>query len=123
MYRFNESNSPPSVSALAKRFNVRLPTVIEILGNLHGKGLVIKKPWKIPQLSRKGMAVAETIMHQHRIIELYLNTTLGLSTEKACHQAAKIDYLLDEEVVKKMCKALDRPSQCLHGYPIRHRDH
>jgi len=123
MYRFNESHTPSSVSALARKFNVRLPTAIEILDNLQAKGLVIKKPWKIPELSRKGMAMAETIMHQHRIIELYLNATLGLTSEKACGEAAKIDYLLDGEVIEKMCKALNRPSQCLHGYLIQHRGH
>lgn len=123
MYRLNESHSLSSVSALAKKFNVRLPTAIEILDNLQAKGLVVKKPWKIPQLSKKGMIMAETIMHQHRIIEVYLNSTLGLSSEKACAEAAKIDYLLDGEVIEKMCKALNRPAQCLHGYLIQHRGH
>jgi DtxR family Mn-dependent transcriptional regulator len=123
MYRLNESHNPPSVSALAKRFNVRLPTAIEILGNLQAKGLVVKRPWGLPQLSRKGMTMAETIMHQHRLVELYLNTTLGLDSEKACTEAAKNDYLLDGEVIDKMCKVLRRPSQCLHGYLIQHGDH
>jgi DtxR family Mn-dependent transcriptional regulator len=123
MHRLKESHKPSSVSALAKRFNVKLPTAIEILNNLQAKGLIIKKPWKIPELSRKGITMAETIMHQHRIIELYLSTTLGLSSEKACAEAAKIDYLLDGEVIEKMCKALNRPAQCLHGYPIQHIGH
>ena len=88
MYRLNESHKLSSVSTLAKKFNVRLPTAIEILDNLQAKGLVIKKPWKIPELNKKGMIMAETIMHQHRIIELHLNATLGLSSEKACAEAA-----------------------------------
>lgn len=123
MYRLNESSDIASVSALAKKFDVRLPTSIEVLDKLQAKGLVAKKPWKVPELSKKGKVIAETVMHQHRIIELYLNTILGLSSETSCVEATKIDYLLDGNVVEKMCKALNRPSKCNHGNPIQHPDH
>jgi Mn-dependent DtxR family transcriptional regulator len=102
---------------LAKKFYVRLPSAIETLDNLQAKRLVIKKPWRILELSKKrGVTMAQTIMHQHRMIELYLNVTLGLSSEKACAEAAKIDYLLDGEAIRKMCKVLNRSSQCLHVF-------
>jgi len=122
MHRLGESHDATSVSALAKRFGVRLPTAIEILNKLEGKGLVIRKPWKVPELSRKGKTLAESVMHQHRIVELYLSTNLGLSPDKSCIEASKIAYLLDKSVIEKMCKALNRPTQCNHGYPIRHRE-
>jgi Mn-dependent DtxR family transcriptional regulator len=122
MYRLNESHDPASVSLLAKRFGVRLPTAIEILDKLEQKGLVIRKPWKIPELSRKGKTLAESVMHQHRIVELYFSRSLGLDSETSCSEASKIAYLLDRTVVEKMCKSLNRPAQCVHGRPIRHRD-
>jgi DtxR family Mn-dependent transcriptional regulator len=120
MHRLGESNDAASVSTLAKRFGVRMPTAIEILDKLEEKGLVIRRPWKVPELSRKGRKLAESVIHQHRVVELYLSRNLGLSPEKACAEAAKIDYLLDRAVIEKMCKALNRPNQCVHGYPIRH---
>jgi DtxR family Mn-dependent transcriptional regulator len=122
MHRLGESHDAASVSALAKRFGVRLPTAIEILNKLEEKGLVIRRPWKVPELSIKGKKLAESVMHQHRIVELYLSRNLGLNPEKSCSEASKIDYLLDEIVIQKMCKALNRPTHCIHGYPIRHRD-
>jgi DtxR family Mn-dependent transcriptional regulator len=122
IYRLNESHETSSVSALARRFGVRLPSAIEILGRLQKKGLVVKKPWRTPELSKRGKELAESVMHQHRIVEVYLNKKLGLSTEASCNQASKIDYLLDNEVVERMCEALDRPSRCLHGNPIMHGD-
>jgi DtxR family Mn-dependent transcriptional regulator len=123
MYRLNESEDIASVSVLAKKFNVRPPTAIEILRRLQAKGLVVQKPWKVPELSTRGMAMAESVIHQHRIIELYLNTTLGLSYQTSCAEATKIDYLLDETVIEKMCKVLNRPTKCLHGNPIKHQEH
>jgi DtxR family Mn-dependent transcriptional regulator len=123
MYRLNESDDIASVSVLARKFDVRPPTAIEILRKLQAKGLVVQKPWKVPELSTRGMAIAESIIHQHRIVELYLNTTLGLSSQTSCDEATKIDYLLDKTVIEKMCRALNRPTKCLHGNPIKHQEH
>jgi DtxR family transcriptional regulator, Mn-dependent transcriptional regulator len=123
MYRLNESDDIASVSVLARKFDVRPPTAIEILRKLQAKGLVVQKPWKVPELSTRGMAIAESIIHQHRIVELYLNTTLGLSSQTSCDEATKIDYLLDMTVIEKMCRALNRPTKCLHGNPIKHQEH
>jgi DtxR family Mn-dependent transcriptional regulator len=122
MHRLGESHDAASVSTLAKRFGVRLPTAIEILNKLEEKGLVIRRPWKVPELSGKGKKLAESVMHQHRIVELYLSRNLGLNSEKSCAEASKIAYLLDKAVIEKMCKALNRPTHCIHGYPIRHVD-
>lgn len=122
MHRLSESHDAASVSALAKRFGVRLPTVIEILNKLEEKGLVNRRPWKVPELTKKGRTLAESVMHQHRIVELYFSTNLGLNSEKSCTEASKIAYLLDKTVIEKMCKSLNRPTHCIHGNPIRHRD-
>jgi Mn-dependent DtxR family transcriptional regulator len=122
MYRLNESHDATSVSVLAKRFGVRLPTAIEILDKLEQKGLVIRKPWRVPELSKRGKILAESVMHQHRVVELYFSRNLGLNSEMSCSEASKIAYLLDRTVIEKMCKSLNRPTQCIHGNPIRHRD-
>jgi len=123
MHRLNESHRATSVSTLAKQFGVRLPTAIGILDRLEEKGFVMRKPWKVPKLSRRGVVLAESIMHRHRIVELYFSTTLGLGSDESCKEASKVDYLLDKTVIQKMCKALNRPSHCIHGYPIQHPDH
>jgi Mn-dependent DtxR family transcriptional regulator len=122
MHRLSESHDAASVSALAKRFGVKMPTAIEILDKLEERGLVIRRPWKVPELSVKGRRLAESAMHQHRIVELYFSRNLGLNPDKSCIEASKIAYLLDKTVIEKMCKALNRPTQCVHGYPIRHQD-
>jgi len=122
MYRLNESHETTSVSALAKLFGVKLPTAIEVLDKLEEKGLVIRKPWKAPQLSKRGNSVAERLIHQHRIVELYFNTTLGLNSAMSCSEASKVAHLFETSVIRKMCKSLHRPKQCMHGYLIRHTD-
>jgi DtxR family Mn-dependent transcriptional regulator len=122
IYRMRETHEAPSVSALAKRFGVRMPSTIEILDKLEGKHLVVRKPWGIPELSKRGIELTESVMHHHRILELYFNKKLGLASEQSCSQASKIDYLVDSNVIESMCRVLDRPSRCLHGFLIQHDD-
>jgi DtxR family Mn-dependent transcriptional regulator len=122
MYRLKESEDTTSVSALAERFGVKLPSAIEVLHRLEKKGLVDRKPWGIPEMSKRGLELTQLIMHNHRVLELYLNKKLGVSSRKSCTQASRVDYLLDNNVIEKMCKVLDRPSRCLHGHTIPHAD-
>lgn len=122
IYRMNETHQDASVSALAKKFSVRLPSAIEILGKLEANGLVIRKPWRIPELTKRGATITESVMHQHRILELYLSKKLGVDSKLSCAEASKVNYLLDSEVIERICIALNRPSRCPHGYPIQHGD-
>jgi DtxR family transcriptional regulator, Mn-dependent transcriptional regulator len=122
LHRMNERNETTSVSALAQKFRVKLPSAIEILSKLEKKGLVIRKPWKVPQLSKRGAILSEQVMHQHRVLENYLNAKLGMSLDTSCEEASKVDYLVGSDVIERMCKALNRPSRCLHGFPIQHGD-
>jgi len=122
IFRLNEAHQKTSVSALAGEFGVKLPSSIEILRKLEKKGLVIRKPWGIPELSKRGKALTEMVMHNHRILEIYLNKKLGVNSKLSCMEASKVDYLLDNDVIERMCKVLEKPSRCLHGNPIRHDD-
>jgi DtxR family Mn-dependent transcriptional regulator len=118
----NESNETSSVSALARKFKVKLPSAVEILSKLETKGLVVRKRWRVPQLTKRGEKLAELVMHQHRVLEVYLNEKLGVNSDMSCAQAGKIDYLFDTDVIEKMCRVLNRPATCLHGFPIQHED-
>jgi DtxR family Mn-dependent transcriptional regulator len=122
IYRLKERHDTASVSALAEKFGVKLPSAIEVLHKLEKKGLVDRKPWGIPELSKRGVDLTELVMHNHRVLEVYLNRKLGISSRRSCTQASKVDYLLDNSVIEKMCKVLDRPSRCLHGRTIPHAD-
>lgn len=122
IHRMNESNETSSVSALARKFKVKLPSAVEILSKLETKGLVVRKRWRVPQLTKRGEKLAELVMHQHRVLEVYLNEKLGVNSDMSCAQAGKIDYLFDTDVIEKMCRVLNRPATCLHGFPIQHED-
>ncbi len=120
VYRIIEEGREPAVTLLASRFGVKLPTVIDVLEKLERKGLLVRERWRAPKLTRTGIRVASSILHRHRIIELYFSRKLGLAQQLACREAAKIDYILDDIVVARMCRELNHPDKCFHMKPINH---
>jgi DtxR family Mn-dependent transcriptional regulator len=121
IFRLTEKGKQPSVSALASEFEVRVPTAVEVLDKLKRKGLLVKEPWRVPELSEAGFKVAEETIHRHRVIELYFSRKLSLRANEACKEAGKIDYLVSNSLVTRMCGILDHPRKCLHGNAIKHQ--
>jgi len=111
-----------SVSRLSHVFRVSMPSVVEIVKKLEAKGLVRRVPWQTIELTSKGWNQAENYIHNHRIIEVFYRNTLGLDTGASCEEASRIDYLVSNETVARMCAFLNRPTVCLHGHSITHRD-
>jgi len=107
-------------SALAAKFGVREPSVIDVVKRLEEKRLLVRDPWRSITLTRRGELLAEQLLHDHRVIETYLHSILDLSAELACSEAHKLDYLLDRKTITSMCRALECPAHCIHGEEIRH---
>jgi DtxR family transcriptional regulator, Mn-dependent transcriptional regulator len=106
--------------ALAERFGVREASVVDVVRRLEEKGLLLRDPWRSVRLTRRGEALAERILHNHRVVETYLHRVLKLGEGPACREAQKIDYLLENDTIISMCSVLNYPSQCIHGEEIRH---
>lgn len=105
---------------LAKYFGVKTPSSIDVLNRLQKKGLVSREVWGPVVLTDEGLRLAKELLHVHRVIECFFCNALGLPLDIACEEAAKVDYLISEEVVKRICKRMSRPVRCPHGRTIPH---
>ena len=120
IYRLIKVGSIPSVSRLAAKFGVKKPSAVEMLDKLERKSFIVRQPWRAPKMTRSGRALAENIIHNHRIIEMYLAEKMSLGSDFSCEEASKLDSLLGDEVVSKMCNDLHYPDEQCHGIPIKH---
>ncbi|MEM0482878.1 MAG: metal-dependent transcriptional regulator [Nitrososphaerota archaeon] len=107
-------------SALAVRFGVRESSVVDVVKRLEEKGLVMRKPWRSIALTKRGEALAEQLIHNHRVIETYFHRVLSLPVQLACSEAQKLDSLLSWRTIASMCRALNHPKTCIHGEEIKH---
>ncbi len=105
---------------LAKHFDVKPPSSIDVLKRLEKKGLISRKAWGPITLTDKGVRVARELVHVHRVMESFFCEYLGLSLNVACREASKLDYLISKEVAKSICKMQNKPKYCPHGYEIPH---
>ncbi|MEN3048506.1 MAG: metal-dependent transcriptional regulator [Candidatus Caldarchaeales archaeon] len=120
IYNFLEQGREVTTGELARALGVTPASVSEALRQLESKRLVERRSWGRYALSQKGREVAMRMSHNHRVLETYFVSVLGLSDEEACEEAAKIDAAVGDVLVARMCRALSWPSVCIHGRPIHH---
>lgn len=112
----SESNGRVTLTDIAQRLNVSVPSVYEEVNHLVKKGLV-KKTARAISLSEKGEKAVRSYLRAHRVIETLL-VRAGVPPEKACELSSKFDVEVPEEVVEAIFKFLGKPEQCPHGNPI-----
>ncbi len=77
-------------------------------------GLLSHEPYKIPSLTEKGTIYAEYLVRRHRILGLVL-THYGLSSEEACHEAARFENSVSKVVIDSMCRSMGHPMMGVCG--------
>lgn len=121
IYRAIEKGLDPSTTYLARIFRVRPASAFDVVERLVKKNLAERMGWGRFRLSTRGMNIAYTTIHNHRILETYFYNELGFSVNEACIEAAKIDYCIGQEVVTRLCSRLNYPEKCIHGNEVKHR--
>jgi DtxR family Mn-dependent transcriptional regulator len=104
--------------SMAKRLHVKPSTVVDMIANLSGKGLVNHIKRRGITLTEEGLKTASTIVRRHRIYEKYLESMLQIPVEEACCEAAKVDHVLSGRIAEAMYLKLGCPNLCPHEKPI-----
>ncbi len=110
-----------STSKFAKKYDVHPSTVTEHFQRLKKLGLISYKKYKGIQLTKKGIIEGELLMWKHRILETYFTEEFGLSKDKACEEANKIDFYISNNIIEHMCKKNNHPKICPCGNEISRR--
>jgi DtxR family Mn-dependent transcriptional regulator len=97
--------TPPAVTTalkrLARRGNVRLDS----------KGGRIR-------LTRKGRAIAQSLVLRHRLIERLLTDVLGMDWKLVHGEAEKLEHAISKDLERRLLDYFGRDSTCPHGNPL-----
>jgi DtxR family Mn-dependent transcriptional regulator len=74
------------------------------------------------QLTPEGERVALEIIRHHRLLERFLQETLGFSWEEVHAEADRLEHVISEEFEERMAAVLGNPTHDPHGDPIPNRD-
>jgi DtxR family Mn-dependent transcriptional regulator len=123
IYRLGATTvAPVSTGELAQAMGVSPGTVTSMLKTLAETGLASYVPYEGARLTDSGSALAVRVLRRHRLIELFLVKTLGLSWDEVHDEAESMEHAVSDFLVDRVDEFLDHPKVDPHGDPIPSAD-
>jgi DtxR family transcriptional regulator, Mn-dependent transcriptional regulator len=114
----SRTESPVSTNALAQRLSITPGSVSAMVRKLGDLGLTEHVPYKGVKLTSRGRNVALEVIRHHRLIELFLATTLDMPWDRVHDEAEVLEHVLSEELEQLIAAKLGEPTRDPHGDPI-----
>ena len=111
-----------SLNELAKELNVTKSAVTEMSKNLFLQGYIKYVKYKGIKILPKGRKIALKVIRNHRLWELFLLETLGLSWDEVHLEAEKLEHFSSDYLIDKIDEHLKYPQIDPHGEPIPSKD-
>lgn len=118
IFKLLSEGEKATTTAIARRMGVSAPSVTSMLKKLAALGLVAHEPYRGARLTPTGERIAVEVLRHHRLLELYLASTLGVRIEDVHAEADRLEHALSEELEARIDAALGYPTYDPHGDPI-----
>lgn len=122
IYKFSEINPVVNMQALAKKLQVKPPSVTGMVRKLASMKLVTYAPYKGVELTESGKKVALEIIRHHRLLELYLARHLNYSWDEIHDEAERLEHVISEKFEAAIAEMMGHPTHDPHGDPIPNAD-
>lgn len=110
--------SPAATGQLSAALGVSPGTVTSMLKTLGESGLVTYTPYEGVHLTPSGTKLALRVLRRHRLIELFLARTLGLSWDEVHEEAEHMEHSVSDRLIDRIDEHLGFPACDPHGDPI-----
>jgi DtxR family Mn-dependent transcriptional regulator len=107
---------------LAQRLGVKMASVTGMIKHLAAEGYLRHTPYYGVKLTEKGRRVAVNMIRRHRLIELFLSRTLGLSWDELHDDAEILEHAVSDRLIERIYEVLGCPEFDPHGSPIPAKD-
>lgn len=122
IWQIGERGEQPSGNAISTQLDVSAASVSTMLRRLEEAGLATYQPYRPVELTERGRLVALEIVRHHRLIELFLSETLGMSWDRIHDEAEVLEHHISEHLEDLIAAKLGHPEFDPHGHPIPARD-
>ncbi len=107
---------------LARMLNISKPSVSGMIKKLIRLGYIKAKPYSKIHFTKKGFQEAARVMHNHRVIEVFLKNVLDYNADKVHEEAHRLEHAFSEESIKRLDSFLKNPKISPLGKKIPHED-
>jgi DtxR family Mn-dependent transcriptional regulator len=111
-----------STSDLARYLRLTPGSVSTMIKRLDRTGLVGHSPYHGVRLTPEGERIALAVIRRHRLLELFLATSLDIPWEDVHRYADALEHSATDELIEIIANKLGDPSSDPHGDPIPTRD-
>ena len=112
------NSSSVSTGKLAQSLNVSPGTVTSMQKALAEAGLAEYRPYEGVSLTEPGRTLALRMLRRHRLIELFLVQTLGLTWDQVHEEAENMEHAVSDFLIDRIDDYLGNPVCDPHGDPI-----
>jgi DtxR family Mn-dependent transcriptional regulator len=118
IYRLERESGGVSPTLLAGALGVSLPSVTSMVKKLAARRFVSHAPYESIALTPAGERQALEVVRHHRLLETFLQRSLGYSLEDLHDEADRLEHAISPEFEEKIDRLLGRPRFDPHGEPI-----
>jgi DtxR family Mn-dependent transcriptional regulator len=122
IYTLESRGGAASTNDLAALLEVRPASVSGMLRKLSDLGLVEHERYRGVRLTERGRRVALEVIRHHRLVELFLVESLGMTWDEVHAEAEVLEHALSEELEELIATKLGNPTVDPHGDPIPSRE-
>ena len=122
IYTIESRDGAASTTELAALLDVRPGSVSGMLRKLSELGLVEHERYHGVRLTKRGRRVALEVIRHHRLVELFLVESLGMTWDEVHAEAEVLEHALSEELEELIAAKLGNPTVDPHGDPIPSRE-
>src|SRR2546430_12652615 len=122
IYTLEPRGGAASTTELAALLEVRPASVSGMLRKLSELGLVEHERYHGVRLTERGRRVALEVIRHHRLVELFLVESLGMTWDEVHAEAEVLEHALSEELEELIAAKLGDPTVDPHGDPIPSRE-
>lgn len=124
IYELTENGEVASTNALAKKLNIRAPSVTGMIQKLASANpaLVEYQKHQGVTLTKDGKKAALEVIRHHRLLEAWLVQTLGYSWDEVHEEAERLEHVISEDFERRIAAAMGHPIRDPHGELIPTED-
>ena len=116
-----EDHHTASTSEIADRLGVTAGSVSTMVKRMDASGLAEHVPYRGVRLTPAGRQLALSVIRRHRLLELYLATSLEIPWEDVHRFADALEHAASDELIEVIAARLGNPVTDPHGDPIPNR--
>lgn len=107
-----------STNAIAAQLDTSAASVTDMLKKLSDKELITYQRYKGASLSEEGQRIATALVRKHRLWEVFLVQSLGMTWDEVHEIAEELEHIQSDRLIERLDNFLGHPKFDPHGDPI-----